>query len=146
MIRFEVDMPIKRPVEEVFAYLTTASNHPKWDATAIALEPEEAGDWHQGLRFHEVRELNRRRFDATSHIIVFEPNRRMELQSLTKPDFHGTWMFAPSPDGGTQFGYRAEMQFDGFMRLLEPVIGRQFKRQMAANFANLKRILESGAS
>lgn len=142
MIRHQINLHINRPVEKVFSFLTNAKNHQKWDALSVAMEPQEAGDWHQGLKFREVRKIGGRDTEVSSQIAVFEPNRRMEIQSLTGPDFHGTWLFEPEKPGTTHLTYTAEMKMGGLLRLLEPLIAGQFKKQLEDNFANLKRVLE----
>jgi hypothetical protein len=143
MIRHQVNLQINRPVEEVFAFLTNAANHAKWDALSVEMEPQEPGDWHQGLKFREVRKLGGRDTEVYSQLAVFDLNRRMELQSLTGPYFHGTWIFEPKANG-TQLLYTAEMKMGGVMRLLEPLIAGGFRKQLEENFANLKRVLERG--
>jgi uncharacterized protein YndB with AHSA1/START domain len=144
MIQHQIDLQIKRPVEEVFAFLTNANNHPKWDSLSVSMEPQEVGAWHKGMKFKEVRKIGRRNTEVASQIEVFDPNRRMEIQSLTGPSFHGTWIFEPV-NTGTRLLYTAQMQLNGIMRLLEPLIAGQFRQQLEANFTNLKRVLEQGA-
>jgi uncharacterized membrane protein len=144
MIQHQIVIQIARPLSDVFTFLTDARNHPKWDALSVEMEPQEAGAWHQGLKFREVRKVGGRNTEVSSQIAVFEPNKRMEIQSLSGPDFHGTWIFAPA-EGGTHLTYKAEMKMGGLMRLLEPMIAGQFKQQIDANFANLKHVLESGS-
>jgi uncharacterized protein YndB with AHSA1/START domain len=41
MITQAIELDIARPVEEVFAFLTDARNHPRWDSTSVAMEPDE---------------------------------------------------------------------------------------------------------
>jgi uncharacterized protein YndB with AHSA1/START domain len=142
MITFQTDVQFDRPVEQVFAYLTTSSNHPRWDFTAVEMNQKEPGAWHKGTHFHEVRNFQGRRMDIQSQIVVFEPNKRMEIQSLTEPAFLGTWIFTPV-NGGSRLTYRAEMQYKGMMRLMEPLIRAPFLKQLDANFRNLKVVLET---
>ena len=96
------------------------------------------------MKFKEVRKIGGRNTEVASEIEVFEPNKRMGIQSLTGPHFHGTWVFQPT-NTGTRLLYTAQMQLDGVMRLLEPLIAGQFKAQLEANFANLKQVLEQSA-
>ena len=142
MITFETNVQFDRPVEQVFAWLTTSDNHPKWDFTSVEMNQKEPGAWNKGTHFHEVRNFQGRRMDIQSQIVAFEPNKRMEIQSLTQPDFHGTWIFTPA-NGGTRLTYRAEMKYRGFMRLLELLIRAPFLKQLDANFRNLKTVLEA---
>src|SRR5215213_1644473 len=107
MIRHQIDLHINRPVEDVFSFLTNASNHSQWDSLSVAMEAQQPGEWRQGMTFREVRKIGGRDTETSSQIAVFEPNRRMEIQSLSGPDFHGTWLFQPAGNG-TRLLYTAE--------------------------------------
>jgi uncharacterized protein YndB with AHSA1/START domain len=143
MIRHQIDLQIDRPVEEVFAFVTNSDNHAKWDPLSVEMRQQEDGTWRKGMKFREIRKLNGRNTEIFSQVAIFEPNQRMEIQSLTGPDFHGTWVFEPSGQG-THLWYQAEMKMTGVGRLLEPLIAKSFKQQLETNFANLKRVIESG--
>jgi hypothetical protein len=144
MIRHQIDLQINRPVEEVFSFLTTTSNHSKWDPLSVSMEVLQPGAWRQGTTFREVRKIRGQDTEISSQIAVFDPNRRMEIQSLSGPDFHGTWIFEPVGNS-TRLLYTAEMKLSGLMRLLEPLIARDFKKQLDTNFMTLKRVIEQGS-
>jgi hypothetical protein len=79
--------------------------------------------------------------EVASRIAEFEPERRMVLRSLSGPPFPGTWLF--NPEGlGTRLDYEARMELRGPARLFEPLIGRQFKRQLDTNFERLARMVD----
>jgi uncharacterized membrane protein len=143
MIEHTVDIRIDRPVEQVFAFLTDARNHSKWDTLSVAMEQQEPGPWRTGLKFREVRKLGGRDVEVYSQIASFTPNQRFDIQSVTGPPFQGHWVFEPE-NGGTHLRYTAQMQPTGFARLLEPLIAGQFRKQLNDNFARLKTVLESG--
>jgi len=146
MIEHSVDVTIDRPVEEVFAWLTDEKNHAKWDPGSIEMTPEKPGPWHAGLKFHEIRKMGGRNTTVQSRVAALEPNRRFEIESLTGPEWHGTWLFSPVNSGaGTRLQFKGQLAFKGVMRLLELLIRGQFKKQLDTNFAKLKQILESGS-
>jgi carbon monoxide dehydrogenase subunit G len=141
MITKSIDITIDRPVEEVFAFLTDAANHPKWDRSSVAMELEQPGPWRTGTTFREVRRTGPGTSAIRSTIAELEPNRRMEIRSLSGAPFQGHWRLAP--DGtGTRLQWSGEMQITGFARLFEPLIARSFSKDVEANFARLKRLLE----
>jgi hypothetical protein len=141
MITASADMTIERPVEDVFAFLTDASNHRRWDSTSIDMVPLEAVPWRTGLEFREVRRIGPRPMEVRSRIAGFEPDRSMDLESLTGPAFRGHWRLA-AVDGGTRLRWNGELEPSGLMRILAPLIERQFRRTTASNFARLKDVLE----
>src|ERR1043166_6151636 len=109
MITKSIDIRIERPVADVFAFLTDAANHPRWDASSVVMEPQEPGAWHAGLTFREVRRIGPRTMEFRSRIAELEPDRKMELRSLSGPPFQGHWRFSPS-NGGTRLQWSGEMQ------------------------------------
>jgi carbon monoxide dehydrogenase subunit G len=141
VITHSVDLTIARPVEEVFAFLTDARNHPRWDTTSVVMEPQENGPWHQGLVFREVRRIPRPT-EVRSRIADFEANERFDMESLSGPSFRGHWRFAPEGTG-TRLRWSCEMEVSGLARLFEPLIQRQFRRTVSRNFQRLKALLET---
>jgi uncharacterized protein YndB with AHSA1/START domain len=144
VITASADVTIDRPVDEVFAFLTDASNHRRWDSTSIEMVPLQPGPWHQGMEFREVRRVGPRPTEVRSRIAAIESGRSMDLESMTGPPFRGHWRL--SGEGGqTRLRWTGELETSGLARLLSPLIQRQFRQTTAANFARLKDILESGA-
>jgi uncharacterized protein YndB with AHSA1/START domain len=145
MISASADITIRRPVDEVFAFLTEASNHQRWDSTSIEMDPQSPGPWHEGLEFREVRRIGPRPTEVRSRIAAFDATAHsMDLESLTRPTFRGHWRLS-AVDGGTRLQWTGELEPSGPSRLLAPLIQRQFGKTTTANFAQLKRVLEGGA-
>src|SRR5215207_6654004 len=140
MIRHAISLASARPVNEVFAFLTEASNHPRWDSTSVVMEPIEPGAWRTGLVFREIRRVPRR-IEVRSQIAELRTNERFDLQSLSGPPFQGHWRFT-SDGPGTRLDWLCEMGVTGAARLFEPLIARQFRRTTSRNFQRLKAILE----
>jgi uncharacterized membrane protein len=144
MITADADLFIGRPIEEVFAFLTDVTNHPRWDTSSIEMVPLQPGPWRKGLEFHEVRRIGPRITEVRSRIAGFEPDRSMDLESLTGPSFRGHWRLSAA-DGGTRLRWTGELQPTGVMRFIAPLIERQFRRATATNFERLQQLLEGGA-
>lgn len=142
MIRHVVDLTIERPVDEVFAFVTDAANHPRWDASSVSMQADEPGPWRAGLTFHEVRRIGPRRMDVQSKVAALVPNESMDIDSITGPEFHGHWRL--SPDGsGTRLRWSCEMNVDGPARLAEKLIARSFRKACDENFRKLKALVEA---
>jgi hypothetical protein len=105
------------------------------------MEPLQPGPWRQGLEFREVRRIGPRPVEVRSRIAAFDPGRGMDLESLTGPSFRGHWRLSPV-EGGTRLKWNGELASSGLMRVLAPLIQRQFRQTTAANFARLKDVLE----
>ena len=74
-------------------------------------------------------------------MVELEANRLMEIRNLSGPPFAGQWRFSPAGTGA-RLRWSGEMRLTGFARLFEPLIARAFSKDVEANFARLKRILE----
>jgi hypothetical protein len=142
MITAEADLIINRPRGEVFAFLTDAANHRLWDSTSIDMVPSQPGPWHVGLEFREVRRIGRRPIEVRSRIAAFEPDRSMDLESLSGPSFRGHWRLS-DVDGRTRLRWTGELDPSGAPGILAPLIQLGFRRTSAANFGRLKQILET---
>jgi len=142
MIQHEVTIHLNRPVEQVFAFLMDTGKLSTWQSNLIKTEQITAGPLRAGSRFREVRRLGRRESEIQGEITVFEPNRRFETKTLTKPQVTVSYSFE-AEDGGTRLKHKFVMLTTGLMRLLEPLIAGSIKKESASDFETLKRILEN---
>jgi len=142
MIQHEVTIHLNRPVEQVFAFLMDTGKLSTWQSNLIKTEQITEGPLRAGSRFREVRRLGRRESEIQGEITVFEPNKRFETKTLTKPQVTVSYSFE-AEDGGTRLKHKFVMLTSGLMRLLEPLIAGSIKKESASDFETLKRILEN---
>ena len=142
MIQHEVTIHLNRPVEQVFAFLMDISKLTTWQSNLIKIEKITEGPLRMGSLFQEVRRLGRRESEIHGEITAFEPNKRFETKTLTKPQVVASYSFEVE-DGGTRLKHKFVMLTSGLMRLLEPVIASSIKKESEADFETLKRILEN---
>src|SRR3954451_19942335 len=142
MIEHRVDILIQRPPAEVFAFLTDPANHPRWDTSSVSMRQDEPGEWRTGTTFHEVRKMGPRTMEIQSRVADLVAVERMDIDSVTGPEFHGHWRLS-AEGAGTRLRYAAELTPDG-PRFMQPVIARSFKKALDKNFARLKQVLEAG--
>jgi uncharacterized protein YndB with AHSA1/START domain len=141
MIQHEVSIHLNRPVDQVFAFLTDASNTPRWQSNLIESEQLTDGPMRVGTRIREVRRLGRRPTAYVAEVTDFEPNHRFAVRVITGPHVTLSYAFA-AEDGGTRLRYQFAIRTGGMMRLLEPLIARSLRKQSALDFERLKGILE----
>jgi uncharacterized protein YndB with AHSA1/START domain len=142
MIQHEVTIHLNRPVEQVFAFLADTGKVSTWQSNLIELEPLTEGPLRLGSRFREIRRLGRRDSEIQGQVTAFEPNKRLETKTTTKPEVTVSYAFEPE-NGGTRLRYRFILLSTGIMRLLEPLIARSIKKESESDFETLKRILEN---
>jgi uncharacterized protein YndB with AHSA1/START domain len=144
MVRAEHSLFIERPPAEVFAYTTDPEKLPEWQSTA--LEATMSGPFRQGAHGTEVRKFLGRRMETGVEVTAYEQDRRFALKGVSGPiPFNFEQTLEPS-DGGTNVNVVLEAQPGGFFKLAEPLVERAIRRQMRADYEQLKDILEARAS
>ena len=141
MIQQEVTIHLNCPVEQVFAFLLDITQLTTWQTNLIKIDKLTEGPLRLGSRFQEVRRLGKRESEIQGEIIAFEPNKRFETRTMTKPQVTVSYFFEPE-DGGTRVKHRFVMQTSGLLRLLEPMIAKSIREENVLDFENLKRVLE----
>jgi uncharacterized membrane protein len=142
-VRFDLDIVIDRPVEDVFAYVTDVRNLPEWQESAIEADWVEAAGPGKGARLHERRELLGRTIESELEVTAYEPNRRFDLKALSGPvRFEVSHRFEAA-NGGTRVLLATEAEVGGMLRFAGPMVARQAERQMRADLERLQQVLES---
>jgi hypothetical protein len=141
MVTFAEELTVKRPVEQVFAWLTNAENQGKFDKSSLKMEVLTPLPWRSGTQFRELRDLGGRKTEVLSEVAELEPNRRFVIRSKTGPSWLGVWLFEPVAEG-THLRWAGQLTMKGVGRLLEPLIARQMRAQITQQFRDLPSIIE----
>jgi uncharacterized membrane protein len=142
-MRFDLEVVIERPVDEVFAYVTDVRNLPKWQESAIAADWEGDAPVAKGSRLHERRSFLGRTAENELEVTAYEPARRFDLKSLRGPvRFQVAHTFEPT-NGGTRLHVVVEGETGGAMRFAGAMVKRQAERQFRGDLERLKERLES---
>ena len=141
MSRYSHTVEIRRPAEEVFAFVTDPAAYPRWQPSLVRVEPHAPGPLRLGSEATEVRRFLGRELETTWTCVEHEPGRRSAIESDEGPvPFRGTFVLEPC-GGGTRFTWIVETR-GAAARLGGPLVGRATKRELAANAGRLKRLLE----
>lgn len=143
MARTEHTVVVERPPEDVFAFLTDLSSLPEWQSGAVEVRGLE-GSVGVGTRYVEVLKFLGKRFEATIEVTEYEPGRRFSIKTVSGPiPFRVEHRLEPSNGGGTKVNVTLEGEPGGVFKLAEPLVMRNAKRQVADDFATLKRLVEA---
>ena len=84
-----------------------------------------------------------RKLESGIEFAAYEPNKKIAFKSIsgTSP-FEQSFLFESTAEG-TRLTTRLELQTTGLMGLAEPLIASGVKREMDANFGDLKDMLET---
>ena len=145
MARTEHTVVVERPPDEVFAFLTDLSSLPDWQSGAVEVRESEA-PVGVGTKYVEVLNFLGRQFEATIAVTEYEPGRRFSIKTLSGPiPFRVQHTLEPSNGGGTKLHVTLEGEPGGLFKLAEPLVMRNAQRQVANDFATLKRLVEARA-
>jgi hypothetical protein len=144
MATFQNTVTIRRPVEDVFAFLADFENVPKWNKAILWTRKTSPGPVGVGTTYRQARTVpstSEEGFEVTG----FEPPRRLEVHGDIGP-FAATigYLLAPMGDS-TQLTNAVDLApSSGALRLLAPLAALRVKAAVAANLDTLTRILETG--
>ena len=146
-VRVEHSVVIGRPIEEVFAFAADPNNDALWQSTTLEVEQTSQGPVDVGATFRNTTKFLGRRFDTSYEMTENEPPHR-QCYRVTSGPIPGEicYLFGPTDDGSTRFTQNFEAEVGGFFRLAEPLVGRAIRRQIDADMATLKDLLEAGGT
>ena len=137
---------IDRPVADVFAYIADGEKCKEWRPGVLDIS-RAGGSTTGGVGTRYLQGVKGpmgRRISADYEITVFEPNERLEFQTVTGPARpHGRYDFASTDGGGTRLTFALDAELSGIRGLF---MGGQVQKTMDAEVRtldNAKRILES---
>lgn len=142
MAHAEHTVTIDRPETEVFDFIADGTNNRLWrdGVTEISLE---SGAGVGAVYSQTMKGPGGRQIRGDYRITEFDPPNRLAFAVIAGPA-RPTGVFQLTADGPsrTQLTFSLDLQAQGFMRLMAPMITSQVRREVAAA-DNLKRVLEA---
>jgi uncharacterized membrane protein len=142
MIRYDSSVTIGRPAAEVFAMIAEPGRMDEWTGMADSrwLTP---GPHGAGSRIAATMPLGPFRRTVEWEVTDFQPGRRFAVRSLRggPMDWTGVYELEPA-DGGTVVRSRGEVQPNGLLRVLEPMMRTELPREEATELERLKELVE----
>ncbi|WP_217913856.1 SRPBCC family protein [Miltoncostaea marina] len=142
-MRLEASVEIRRPVAEVFEYLSDVGHYPRWMAHVVEVRTAAPGAPREGDRFVvTIRSLGRR-FETPYVRTSYEAGRRCTDRATGGPVPDQRWHSAVEEvPGGTRVTRAVEVASRGWLRLLQPLQKRAAGRQLGEDLRTLKRVIE----
>jgi uncharacterized membrane protein len=146
---FTTEISIDRPVGEVFTYLSRIEDAPSWYSAVTSVHRLDSGPVSTGARFCFQRKLGSNDTVNDVEVTAFEPDRILELSSVTGPTpFVYRYELAPAARGA-QLRLRGTISGEGLagpIALLKPLAEKFFQHGMVDNLETLKRLMETQRS
>ena len=142
MISVEKSTVIARPCEAVFAFVSDQANAAQWQSGIVDIRRLTDGPPGVGTRYAFTRTLMGRRMTGENVYVEFDPGRRVAFRTTSGPGLLASYAAEPTP-GGTRLTATIELDVSGIMSIAEPLVARALKRDVNANLARLRVILEA---
>jgi len=143
MITNEMIITVKRPIKEVFAFVSDLQTGIQWQNGLLEVKRTNPGPLGIGAQFSSVRKFIGRKVESDVEFVAYEPDQKIAFKSISgDTPFEQTFLFESMPEG-TRLTSRIELQTTGLMGMAEPLVASGLKRETAANINALKALLES---
>ena len=138
---------IKRPAEEVFAYLDQLDRHPEWQSSLVSAKVETEGATRVGTRVVERRKVPGGARDIPYQITEHEPPRKASFRGTGGPVRPvGTVTVDPVGESSSRVTTQLELEGHGIGKLFVVFARRQAAREIPESHQKFKEVLESGAA
>jgi Polyketide cyclase / dehydrase and lipid transport len=143
MATFENTVMIRRPVQDVFAFLADFENIPTWNYAIVETKKTSPGPVGPGSTYRQIRSVPRRSEEGFE-VTVFEPTSRLEIHGDIGPFTATIGYLLASEGNGTSLTNVVDLEPPaGPLRLLAPLATSRVKTAVAANLDKLRQILET---
>src|SRR6476646_4204499 len=145
MIKHSIE--IHRPAAEVFAYLDQVDRHNEWQGSLVSTTVEADGPTRVGTRVIERRTVPGGTRDIPYEITEHDPPRKASFRGTAGPLRPvGTYTVDPTGESSSRMKLELDLQGHGIGRLFAIPARRQAAKQVPADLANFKELLESGVT
>lgn len=141
--RFTNVIHINRSPDEVYAYLSDLEHTPEWNWAITETRKTTRGPIPVGTRYRQTRSVPQSATE-TLEITALEPNRRIEIEG-TLAQFPAQLSYQiVEKEAGTELTNTVNLESQGALRLVAPVLSGRIERAVGDNLNELKTRLETG--
>ena len=145
MVAVKGEIVINRTPQEVFEFVAHAENEPRFNSKMRDAKKITEGPIGVGTSFRQEIMGRHKIVPMTTEFTEFDaPNRLGERSTWTGGTSTGALTFEPL-NGSTLMRWSWDVQPEGVLRFLGPVVGAIGRRQERGIWSGLKRLLESEA-
>ena len=143
MFKFEKSILINRPQQEVFDFVTDLANDSKWQSNIESVERVSDGPIGVGSTWRYVTKFLGRKNETEIQMTSYDPPHQASVKAINGPvPFENTHKFE-SQNGGTLLTLTGQAEIGGLFKMAEGLAGKQIEKQMEADAAALKKLLET---
>jgi len=143
MTKFSGTITVARSPADVFAYVSDYTKHPDWQADVKTTKVLTEGSTRVGTEVEELRQMGKRAVTTRWRVTSYDPPRGSTFETYEGSMLKPSGTISVTPDGeGARVTFEMEPNPMGVAKLMMPLIGRQIRKSIAGNLAQLKGNLE----
>ena len=143
-MKFKYSITVKRPVNEVFDYLTDFSNYQKIFSANVETKQVSCGPVSVGSKMSCVSKFLGKRMEEHFVVTSYELNKHIEKKSLPGSTIPTSDIISVKPvEMGTEITIIVHAEPAGFFKLATPLIRSKVDKILSKDIINLKSSLES---
>lgn len=146
MINLNSSIVIRRPVQQVFDFVSTPENDFQWRYGTLATVRLPKGSDVMRTFFRSMGHLMGRRNLGTFEITEFEANKKYGFKSLSGPVHSQTSYTLENVSGRTKIDISIQASAPDFFQITEKLLWKTMKKQLEEDVARLKTILEENST
>lgn len=135
------------PIEQVWEFTAVehCANHPRWDPSVSRIEPLDDGPIGPGYRFRMTRRTMGRVEDRDFAVVGWDPPSVFDIETRSPDMTLRLTSRAERIDAmTTRFTVGGEAELRGIRAILVPLFRSRIERDLRANLARMKAMMEAG--
>ena len=143
MEKWESNIVVNRPVEDVFAFVINPENGPLWHIGSGEIQPISEEPIGVGKRHRIIKQIFVWRLETVTEVTEYELNQKVSFKSISGPyPFELRYTFE-RVNSGTRLTEFGEAKLPGFLKLAVRLTIGTAKKNSEAGLSKLKRYLEA---
>ena len=143
MIKSEISVVINRPVEEVFAFANDLESDPQWMAAVSERKKTSEGPVGVGTTFRDKGTLLGQKVENNYEVTEYELNAKLGIKTVSGSIQIEATSTCEPVEGGTRFTMAGDAEVAGLFKFAEPIVASMMRRQLEADLAKLKELMEA---
>jgi uncharacterized membrane protein len=142
MVKIEVSVEIKQPIEKVFVAVTDLKSRSKWEPSMLEIEITSGDGWVTGAKLRGVNMVIGQQIPWIANVLEFETNKRMMLKVTSDMSAIVEHFSVDAIKDGTKLAIVYEMELFGLAKMIAPMVTGGLEKQLKENLTRLKALLE----
>jgi uncharacterized protein YndB with AHSA1/START domain len=146
VIRIDISTQINRPRDEVFEFLTSVENLPKWQSGVVQSKAISDGPARVGFQYEETAKVAFWKLHTVCTVTDIKTNERFAFVAKSDGpiDYEGRFDLQPVA-GGTRLSLTGSARLKGLWRLLQPVLAGDLRKETRTELETIRRLVEAAA-